>query len=80
MAECKLFTKTGQKTIAYHFQTHFEKALKLKQMSISNRRHFLSSIASAVFAFEKYPSREDYNCVARTIISHYPFLKAPTGA
>uniref|UniRef100_A0A1X7UQ92 Uncharacterized protein n=1 Tax=Amphimedon queenslandica TaxID=400682 RepID=A0A1X7UQ92_AMPQE len=63
-----------------HYRAEVEKALKLKQMSVSNMRHFLSFIASAVFAFKKYPSHKDYNCVARTIINQYPFLKAPTGA
>ena len=62
------------------YRQEVEKGLKAKEMSNRVRSHFLSSVASAVLSYKLYPSREDYNCVARTIVKEYPFLKAPPGA
>ena len=62
------------------YKPEVEKALKAKQMSNKARSDFLSSIASAILSFKMYPTREDYNCVARSIVREYPFLKAPPGA
>ena len=57
-----------------------EKALKEGCISKTCRSHFLSSVASLILAYKKYPTREDYVCVAHSIIKNYPFLKAPPGA
>ena len=62
------------------YRPEVEKALKDGKMSMSTRSHFLSAVASAIFAFKMYPTREDYNCVGRTIVNKYPFLRAPSGA
>ena len=62
------------------YRQEVEKGLKAKEMSNRVRSHFLSSVASAVLSYKLYPSWEDYNCVARTIVKEYPFLKAPPGA
>uniref|UniRef100_A0A1X7T5M6 PB1 domain-containing protein n=1 Tax=Amphimedon queenslandica TaxID=400682 RepID=A0A1X7T5M6_AMPQE len=62
------------------YRPEVEKALKAKQMSNKTRSDFLSSVASAILSFKLYPTREDYNCVARSIVKEYPFLKAPPGA
>ena len=62
------------------YRPEVEKALKAKQMSNKTRSDFLSSVASAILSFKMYPTREDYNCVARSIVKEYPFLKAPPGA
>ena len=62
------------------YRQEVEKGLKAKEMSNKVRSHFLSSVAAAILSYKLYPSREDYNCVARTIVQEYPFLKAPPGA
>ena len=43
-------------------------------------KSFLSSIASVMLSFKKYPCREEYVSVAKDIITNYPFLKPPNGS
>ena len=49
-------------------------------MAIETKRQFLSSIASAMFAYKRYPDKDDFQNVARSIVSKYPFLKPPHGS
>lgn len=63
-----------------HFKSNIEQDLKNGKMSLNSRRVFLSDVASSMLAYKKYPTRDDYANVARSIIKDYPFLKAPLGA
>lgn len=49
-------------------------ALTTKRMTKTTRATFFSTIAAAMFQYKRYPSRDDYVCVARQIVSKYPFL------
>ena len=62
-----------------NFRPDVASALKLGKMTLSTNRAFLSSIASAMVVYKKYPSSDDYINVARTIVNRYPFMKSPTG-
>ena len=54
-------------------------ALKLGKMTLQTNKAFLSAVASSMFESKLYPSTDDYNNVARSIIAKYPFMKSPTG-
>jgi hypothetical protein len=62
------------------FRPEVERSLKEGVMSNNSRSHFLSAVASAMLTYKMYPTKDDYTCVARTIVRNYPFLKAPPGA
>ena len=59
-----------------HFPHDVEVALKRRKLSSSEKRRFISEVASAMLRFKRYPSREDYLCVARSIVATYPFFKS----
>ena len=59
-----------------NYKANVESALKAGKLTSETRSAFLSSVASAMYAYKKYPTRDDYNCVARTIVAKYPFMKA----
>ena len=59
-----------------HFPQDVEVALKRKKLSSSEKRRFISEVASAMLRFKRYPSREDYLCVSRAIVEKYPFFKS----
>lgn len=59
-----------------HYACDIEIALKEGKMSSRTRQRFISEVASAVLCYKKYPTNSDYNCVARSVIKKYPFLKA----
>ena len=63
-----------------HFKAEIESDLKSCCMSLKTRRMFVSDVAGSMLAYKKYPLREDYANVARSIIKEYPFLRAPPGA
>ena len=63
-----------------HFKTDVEFHLKQRRMSTHSRRVFLSDIAASMLAYKQYPSKDDYTNVALSVISKYPFLKAPKGS
>ena len=59
-----------------HFPQDVEVALKRKKLSSSEKRRFISEVASAMLRFKRYPSCEDYLCVSRAIVEKYPFFKS----
>uniref|UniRef100_A0A1X7TXL7 Uncharacterized protein n=1 Tax=Amphimedon queenslandica TaxID=400682 RepID=A0A1X7TXL7_AMPQE len=63
-----------------HHKSDVEVALKQHKMSSTTRRQFISDVASTILGYKRYPTKEDYTNVARTIISTQPFLRAPPGA
>ena len=62
-----------------HFPHDIEVALRRKALSTKEKQRFISEIASAILRFKRYPSREDYLCVARAVTEKYPFLKSSDG-
>jgi len=62
-----------------HFRSDVEVALKNGKMTSETRSCFISAVASAMLRFKRYPTREDYTNVARTIIQKCSFFKSPTG-
>ena len=62
-----------------NFRSDVEVALGIGKMTSETRTSFLSAVASAMLRFKRYPTRDDYTNVARTIISKYSFFKSPTG-
>ncbi len=63
-----------------HYRPDVELGLRSGKMSREAKRSFTSSIASAMFAFKKHPSGEEYTGVVCDIIKQYPFLKPPSGS
>ena len=59
-----------------HFPQDVEVALKRRKLSSSEKRRFISEVASAMLRFKRYPSREDYLCVSRAIVEKFPFFKS----
>ena len=65
--------------LSKHYRSDVEVALKSKKMTTETRSCFILAVASAMLRYKRYPSRDDYVCVARAVLSQYPFLKSPTG-
>ena len=65
--------------IPKHFSKDVEIALRDKKMSRESNRKFITSVASAILAFKRYPTASDYENVGRAIILKYPFLRSPQG-
>lgn len=59
-----------------HYHHNVDSALRSKKMSTKDKQQFISEVASAMLQYKKYPSRDDYVCVARSIVAKYPFLKS----
>ena len=57
-----------------------EQALNSKQMTRETTTKFMSCIAGAMLNYKRYPTSQDYNNVAQTVIDKYPHLKSPTGS
>ena len=49
-------------------------------MTSETTKSFLSSVASTMLAYKRYPTREDYINVGRSVIQQYDFMAQPTGA
>ena len=63
-----------------HYRSDVEVGLKTGKMSREAKKSFLSSVASAMFGYKKYPTSEEYTRVALQMITKYPFLKPPSGS
>ncbi len=66
--------------IPKNYRMDVDISLKSGKMNRQTKSAFFSSIASAILQYKKYPTKEDYVCVGRTIIVKYPFLKSPAGS
>ena len=60
-----------------HFGTDVEVALATQKITQSARKSFISKVASSMLFYKRYPTSADYENVARTIISKYPFMRSP---
>ena len=66
-------------TLPKNYRPDVASALSTGKMTMETTRAFLSTVASAMFTYKRYPTNDDYSNVARTIITKYPFMKSPTG-
>lgn len=57
-----------------HYRADVEVALTSKKMNTETTSAFLSSIASSMLVHKKYPTRNDYINVARTVVEKYDFM------
>lgn len=48
-------------------------------LSAKGKTKFISSVAAAIFRFKSLPTKEEYEQVAKEIISKYPFLRSSNG-
>jgi len=62
-----------------NFRSDVAAALATGRMTSETDRQFLSDIASSIFKYKKYPTKEDLIDVANCIIAKYPFMKAAKG-
>ena len=63
-----------------YYRSDVEIALKNGKMTKETTSSFLSAVASAMLVYKRYTTKEDYICVARTILQKYPFMSSPVGA
>ena len=45
------------------------------QMNRETTKAFISTVASCIFRFKRYPTTEELTDVARCIVEKYPFMK-----
>ena len=62
-----------------HFPHCLESALASGKLTIKERQMFVTEVASCMLCFKRYPDKEDYICVARTVVSKYLFMKPANG-
>ena len=58
-----------------HYPHDIQSALQTKKMSVTDKQRFISKITSAMLRYKKYPTHDNYFCVAKTVLNKYPFLK-----
>lgn len=63
-----------------NYKADIDVALKTGKMTRETKKRFFSAVAAAMFTYKKYPQPEDYQNVARCVVSKYPFLKSPVGS
>ena len=81
------FVKTEDDTIPLpdpfplpkHYRADVEVALASGKMTKETMSAFLSAIAAAMLVHKRYPTREDYICVARSVVQKYSFMASPAG-
>ena len=54
-----------------HYPIDIEKELESKKMSVRGKQKFISEIASAMLSYKRYPTRDDYICVARSVVDFF---------
>ncbi len=57
-----------------NFRPDVHICLTNKKMTMSARAAYFSAVASAMFQFSKFPTRDDFVSVARQVLGIYPFL------
>jgi hypothetical protein len=63
-----------------NFPAAVEDDLAKESMTSKTMAAFLTAVAHLIFSKKKYPSRADFNTVARSIISKYPFMTLSKGS
>ncbi len=59
-----------------HYPRQLEVALQSGNLTLKQKKNFVSEIASCMLRFKRYPDRDYYLCVAQTILRKYPIFKA----
>ena len=54
-----------------HYRSDVEVALKSKKMTTETRSCFILAVASAMLRYKRYPSRDDYVCIAHAVLTDY---------
>ena len=62
-----------------HYRIDVETALARGKMTKETMSAFLSAVAGAMLVYKHYPTRDDYVCVARTVVQKYSFMSSPVG-
>lgn len=57
-----------------NYRADVEVALETGEMTRLTRASFITSVTDAIFAYKRYPSRDDYVIISKQIIAKYPFL------
>lgn len=61
------------------YRADVEVALAKGKMTKTTTCSFLSSVASAMLVYKRYPALDDYKGVAKTITEKYTFMASPIG-
>ncbi len=59
-----------------HYPSQLEITLQSGNLTLKQKTNFVSEIASCMLRFNRYPDRDDYLCVAQTILRKYPIFKS----
>lgn len=62
-----------------HYRADVEVALANGKMTKTTTCSFLSSVASAMLVYKRYPTHDDYVEVAKTVVQKYTFMASPIG-
>jgi hypothetical protein len=62
-----------------NFTDDVEVDLARKTMTSRTTATFLTAVAHSMFAKKRYPSRVDFQVVARTVVTTYPFMQSSSG-
>jgi len=61
------------------FQQRVISSLKEQRLFGKARANFITTIAKAIYKVNKYPTRQEYECIATQIISKWNFLSEQLG-
>ena len=62
-----------------YYRVDVQEALESGKMTAQTMSSFLSSVASSMYVYKRYPTRDDYITVARSVVQKYQFLASPVG-
>ena len=60
-----------------NYRPDVDVGLKSGEMTQETKRSFFTQVASAIYNYKKYPTKEEFTRVATDIITRYPFLAPP---
>lgn len=60
-----------------HYPPAIEVGLKLKDLQPPQQANFYTRIANVMLLYKRYPTKTDFETVAREVGVKYPFLKSP---
>ena len=62
-----------------NFQPKIQAGLDEKNLTGRTRAKFITSIAEAMYRFKSYPTKEEYDHVAKQIVKKWSFLDTRSG-
>ena len=63
-----------------NYKTDVNVALMTGKMTRETKKRFFPAVAAVMFTYKRYPNAEDYQNVARCVVSKYPFFRSPVGS